>query len=120
MSGAGPRISTPVESAGAGGKELLMTNEDDKKQEEKEAGHAGEYAEWKEREESEPQAPRDSFQKISHITLLMSYDLIDKLRWWEKETLALSDEELAKRLPHTVALLEKLRTAYLEFAEMDL
>jgi hypothetical protein len=96
-----------------------MSNEDDKKQEEKEAGHVGEYAEWKDREEAGPQDPRDSFRKISHITLLMSYDLIDKLRFWEKETLTLSDEDVAKRLPHTVALLEKLRKAYLEFAEVD-
>ena len=97
-----------------------MTNEDDKKQEKKEAAHANEYAEWKEREATGPQDPRDSFRKISNIALLMSYDLIDKLRWWEKETLALSEEEVARRIPHTVNLLEKLRTVYLEFAEVDL
>ena len=97
-----------------------MKNENEKKAERKEPDHAGEYAEWKEREEAEPQNPRDSFRQISHIALLMSYDLIDKLRWWEKETLALPDEQLAQRLPHTVTLLEQLRTAYLEFADVDL
>lgn len=97
-----------------------MANEDDKKQEKQEAAHLGEYAEWKKSEEGEPQNPRDSFRKVSNIALLMSYDLIDKLRWWEKETLALPDEEVAKRIPHTVTLLEKLRTVYLDFADVDL
>jgi len=97
-----------------------MTDQDDKKQDEQRAGHAEEYTEWKQREGKGPQDPRDSFRKVSNIALLMSYDLIDKLRWWEKETLALPDEEVARRLPHTVALLERLRAVYLEFADVDL
>jgi len=100
-----------------GGEEPEMKDDDKKKKAQKEAGHLDEYAEWK---EGGALDPRDSFRKVSNIALLMSYDLIDKLRWWEKETLALSDDQVAKRLPHTVALLEKLRTAYLDFADVDL
>lgn len=110
-------IGAAVTAANA--EESPVKNEDQEKTTKKEAGHADEYAEWKEREDAQGQDPRDSFRQVSHIALLMSYDLIDKLRWWEKETLALSDEEVAQRVPHTVALLEKLRTAYLDFAEMD-
>jgi hypothetical protein len=60
------------------------------------------------------------FQQVSRIALLMTYDLIDKLRWWEKATLELSDAEIAKRLPHTAAFLDKLRIVYLEFTDVEL
>lgn len=90
------------------------------KKAEPEAGHLDEYAEWKDGGEAAGANPRESFRKVSHIALLMSYDLIDKLRWWEKETMALPDDEIARRVPHTVTLLERLRTAYLDFADVDL
>lgn len=79
----------------------------------------GEYAEWKKRYEADQRNPREMFEQVSHIALFMAYDLIDKLRWWEKATLELSDEEIAKRLPHTAALLDKLRAAYLEFSDIE-
>jgi hypothetical protein len=65
-------------------------------------------------------APRESFRRVSHIALLMSYDLIDKLRWLEKDTLGRSDEEVAARARHTQVLLDRLTAAYLGFAEVDL
>ena len=69
-------------------------------------------------EGSEPD-PRQRFQQMSHIAITMSYDLIDKLRFFEKETLKLSDEEIAGRAPHVSELLSDLRTAYVKFAEVD-
>ena len=79
-----------------------------------------EYSEWKKLYESEERNPREMFEQVSRIALLMAFDLIDKLRWWEKSTLELSDEEIAKRLPHTAAFLDKFRAAYLEFGDADL
>ena len=79
-----------------------------------------EYAEWKERAEGEDQDPRELFRQVSNIAVCMSYDLIDKLRWWEKETLKLSDDEVGKRLPHMTAFLDQLKMAYLEFSDIDL
>lgn len=79
-----------------------------------------ELAEWKERlESSDDEDPREMFTQVSRIALSISYDLIDKLRYWEKETLKLSDEEVEQRLPHMAAFLERLKTAYVEFAEVD-
>ena len=78
-----------------------------------------EYSRWKARYEADKRDPREQFEKISHIAVYMSYDLIDKLRWFEKDTLNQSDEEIAKRLPHMTAFLDKLRSAYLHFAETD-
>ena len=68
----------------------------------------------------ENQDPRELFQQVSHIALCMSYDLVDKLRWWEKETMKLTDEEIEKRIPHMATLLEQLKTAYVHFADVDL
>jgi hypothetical protein len=69
----------------------------------------------------EPEAlpPRELFQQMSHIAITMSYDLIDKLRFFEKETLKLPEAEIAGRVPHLKASLEALRAAYLKFAEVD-
>ncbi len=80
-----------------------------------------EYAEWKERseEQEENQDPPELFKQVTHVSLCISYDLIDKIRWWEKETLKLSDEEIEKRIPHMAASLESLRTAYLQFTDVD-
>ncbi len=70
-------------------------------------------------ESGEP-SPKETFRKTSQIALLMSYDLIDKLRYWEKETLKLPEEEVAKRLGHMVKSVEQLRAAYLTFSDIDL
>ena len=59
-------------------------------------------------------------QQISHIALLMAYDMIDKLRYWEKETLKLPETEIAKRLPHLANSAEQLREAYLAFSDLEL
>ena len=65
-------------------------------------------------------SPKERFQKTSNIALLLTYDLIDKLRYWEKETLDLPDEEVADRLAHLTRSVEQLREAYLTFTEVDL
>ena len=81
-----------------------------------------EYAAWQERYESDSrdEDPKEMFKQISHIALYLSYDLIDKLRWWEKETLKLSEAEIEKRLPHMATFLERLKVAYLQFSDVDL
>jgi hypothetical protein len=66
------------------------------------------------------QDPRTTFRQVSSIAVCMSYDLIDKLRWFEKETLKLSDEEINERLPHVTGFLDQLRDAYLGFSDVDL
>ena len=60
------------------------------------------------------------FSQISHIAITLSYDLIDKLRYWEKETLKLPDDEIEKRLGHAAVLLDRLKKAYLQFADTDI
>lgn len=62
---------------------------------------------------------REHFEKTSRIGLLMAYDLIDKLRYWEKETLELPEERITARLDHLVRSVEQLRAAYLVFSEPD-
>ena len=63
---------------------------------------------------------RERFRKTSHIALLMSYDLIDKLRFMEKGTLALPDDQIDERLERLAESVELLRAAYLSFAEQEL
>jgi hypothetical protein len=70
--------------------------------------------------EAATQDPRTMFKQVSNIAVCMSYDLIDKLRWFEKETLNLSDDEIRKRLPHMAGFLDQLKDAYLEFSDVDL
>ena len=79
-----------------------------------------EYAEWKTLYESDKRDPREQYRQVSNIALCMSYDLIDKLRWWEKETLNLTDEEIAERVPHLAAFLDRFKEAYLRFSDIDL
>ena len=82
-----------------------------------------EYAEWKEKYGGEDDAienPRELFKQVSHIALYLSYDMIDKLRYWEKETLSLSDEEIGKRIPHMSVFLDELKSTYLHFSDVDL
>jgi len=64
-------------------------------------------------------SPKEQFQKTSHIALLLTYDLIDKLRYWEKVTLDLPDDEIAERLDHLTRSVAQLRDAYLNFTELD-
>ena len=94
-----------------------MAEKDDEKD------HLRQLEEWKERYEAddgdEPESPKQLFKQVSHIALYLSYDLIDKLRWWEKDTLQLSDDEIEKRLPHMSNLLDKLKVAYLEFSDVE-
>ena len=68
----------------------------------------------------EKQAPKALFQQVSNIALCMSYDLIDKIRYWEKESLALPEKEIEKRIPHIARCLDRLKVAYLEFSDTDL
>lgn len=68
----------------------------------------------------EKQPPKELFQQVSNIALCMSYDLIDKIRYWEKESLTLSDAEIEKRIPHIARCLDRLKVAYLEFSDTDL
>jgi len=69
--------------------------------------------------ESGQLSPKEAFEKTSHIAQLISYDLIDKLRFWEKETLKLSDEEITLRLSHLARSVDSLRAAYLTFSDLD-
>ena len=77
-------------------------------------------ADWKARYESEDSDPRELFKQVSHIAIYLSYDLIDKLRYWEKETLKLTDEEIGRRLPHLAMFLDRLKAAYVDFSDVDL
>jgi hypothetical protein len=64
-------------------------------------------------------SPKERFRKTSHIGLLMAYDLIDKLRYLEKETMSLPDDQIDERVDRLVGSVEMLRTAYLSFADQD-
>ena len=70
--------------------------------------------------ETAAQDPRAMFKQVSNIAVCMTYDLIDKLRWFEKETLKLSDDEIRERIPHMAGFLDQLKDAYLEFSDVDL
>ncbi len=73
-----------------------------------------------EKRESVDHTPAQLFEQMSHIAITLSYDLVDKLRYWEKETLEMSDAEIEKRLGHMAVFLERLKKAYVDFAETDL
>ncbi len=75
--------------------------------------------ESEESRDAQERDPKETFQQISHIAISMSFDLIDKLRFFEKETLKLSEEEIEKRTSHLAGCLDSLRAAYLEFSEID-
>ena len=79
-----------------------------------------EVSEWQRQYEAQDQSPRELFTQVSNVALCMSFDLIDKLRYWEKATLSLSDEEIANRIPHMAGFLDRLKAAYLEFSDVDL
>ena len=57
-------------------------------------------------------------RRISQVALVMSFDLIDKLRWLEKEAENLPDDEVEERVRLMAAFTEHLRTAYLEFSDV--
>ena len=77
------------------------------------------YNEWKQRYEKSHENPRELFQQVSRIAQYMSYDLIDKMQYWEKETLKQSDEEIERRIEHISLCLSQLQSAYLQFSETD-
>jgi len=83
-------------------------------------GSAGNYEDWKQRREAGGEAPKEMFRQISHIAQFMSHDLLDKIQWWEKETLKLSEEEIDKRIPHMSVFLEQLKLAYETFSDVEL
>jgi hypothetical protein len=70
-------------------------------------------------QESDDLTPRQRFERISKIALLLGFDLIDKLRYWEKETSKLSDEQIASRLEPLADAVERLREAYLAFSDLE-
>lgn len=80
----------------------------------------GSYLESRDDRNPEEQTPRELFQQVSNIALCMSYDLIDKIRYWEKESLALPEKEIQKRIPHIAKCLQRLKVAYLEFSDTEL
>lgn len=75
---------------------------------------------WKARQASGDETAKELFRQISHIAVYLSYDLIDKLQFWEKETLKLPEEEIDKRIPHMSKFLEELKTAYETFSDVDI
>ena len=76
--------------------------------------------ELKRRYESGEDTARELFTQISHIALYLTFDLVDKLRFYEKETLKLGDDEIDARIPHLSQFLDRLRSAYESFADVDL
>jgi len=72
------------------------------------------------RDGADDMSPRERFERISRIALLMSYDLIDKMRYWEKETTGLSDEQITRRVEHLAKSVTRLREAYLTFSDVDM
>ena len=70
-------------------------------------------------EDTKELSTKEKFQKTSHIALLIAYDLIDKLRYWEKQTLELPDDQIEERREHLVASIEQLRVAYLDFTDFE-
>lgn len=78
------------------------------------------FEEWKRHAESGDISPKETYSRISNIALLLSYDLIDKLRFLEKEVGELDDEEVVERVAHMMQFVDKLRAAYLDFAETEL
>ena len=76
--------------------------------------------ELKRRYEAGEDTPRELFTQISHIALYLTFDLVDKLRFYEKETLKLADDEIDARIPHMSQFLDRLRAAYESFADVDL
>ena len=102
-------------------KGAIVTDKDkDARSDEKGAEPFEEYSDWKQSYEDGAVEPRESFRRVSHIALSVSYDLLDKLRFYEKETMKLPDEEIEKRLPHMVAFLDLLGVAYDEFSDVDI
>jgi hypothetical protein len=100
---------------------VIVTDKDkDAKNENKDTEPFADYSEWKQEYENGAVEPRESFRRVSNIALCVSYDLLDKLRWYEKETMKLPDEEIEERLPHMVAFLDLLGTAYDEFSDVDI
>lgn len=83
-------------------------------------GSVEKHEDWKQRREAGTETPKEMFRQISHIAQFMSHDMLDKIQWWEKETLQLSDEEIDKRIPHMTVFLEQLRLAYETFSDVDL
>ncbi len=76
-------------------------------------------AEWNHNVEPGELSTRELFRQISHIAQFMSHDLVDKLRWYEQDSLTKSDEELEERLVHMRAFLKQFQAAYDRFSEVD-
>jgi hypothetical protein len=85
-----------------------------------EEGHVEKYEDWKQRRETGDESPKEMFRQISHIAQFVTHDLLDKIQWWEKETLRLSDEEIDERIPHMAVFLGQLQQAYETFSDVDL
>jgi len=77
------------------------------------------FAEWKTRYEKGEENPRELFQQVSKIAQFMSYDLVDKLQYWERETMKLPDSEIERRVKHVSRCLTQLQSAYVQFSEVD-
>jgi hypothetical protein len=77
------------------------------------------FEEWKRSYEAGQVEPKETYQRVSSIALLLMYDLIDKLRYWEKETLELPDDQIVERVEHLTATVDRLRRAYLDFGEVE-
>jgi hypothetical protein len=79
----------------------------------------GQFDDWKEHYEAGDVSADELFKQVSNIAVCLSYDLIDKLRFFEKETLKLPEEEIGDRLQHLSAFLEQLKSAYVDFSDVD-
>lgn len=81
--------------------------------------HAEKYDDWKRRRAKGHENPSELFRQVSRIAQYMSYDLIDKLQYWEKETLKQPDDEIERRIKHVSRCLTQLQSAYVQFSETD-
>jgi len=78
------------------------------------------YEDWKEHYEAGDVSAHELFKQVSNIAVCLSYDLIDKLRFFEKQTLGLSEDEVGARLQHMSEFLEQLKSAYVTLSDVDL
>ncbi len=78
------------------------------------------YESWKEDSDAGERPPRELFSQVTNVAVLLCYDMVDKLRWLEKDTLQRDEDEIRARLEHMTRTMEQLRSAYLTFADVDI
>lgn len=75
------------------------------------------YEAWKRGEDAGHLSAEERLKATVNIAVLLSYDLIDKLRFLEKEAAGKPAAEIEAHREQTARLLGQLRAAYLSFAD---